>query len=160
MRHSLESLVFMATVQQVEECVLWLAELKSTTHVQLKFRTAYGGSATSYNSINKWDRSSNKTGITVSHKSPRRPRTSKKDGLRFREACVCSSCKLIRIARSNVHLPTPHFMKFYTNFNVPMNYSSCSTSNQPTMTVERDSMRKCCRRLTVMRLSWTMWSSD
>jgi hypothetical protein len=140
MRHPLESLVFMATVQQKVDCVLWLTELKSPTRVQLKFRIAYWALAPSYNSINKWDRSSNETGIIVNHKSPGRPRT-------YNEALVRSPFNLIRIARRQVHLPTSHFMTFYTNFYVPVNCSCGNTSIQPTVTVERDSVRKCCRKL-------------
>jgi hypothetical protein len=62
MRHDLESLVVMATVQQKVDCVLWLAELKSVSRVQRKIRLEHGGSAPSYNSIIKWDSRLRETG--------------------------------------------------------------------------------------------------
>jgi hypothetical protein len=53
--HPLESLVVMAMVQQKVNCILWLMEFKSVTHVQRNFWLVHGGSAPNYSSIKIYD---------------------------------------------------------------------------------------------------------
>jgi transposase len=94
----------MATVQQKVDCFLWLAELKSVTRVQRKFRLEHGGSAPSYNSIMKWDRRLRENGSVSNQKSPGRPRTSSEDEERIRQAFLRSQRKSIRTASRQLHL--------------------------------------------------------
>jgi hypothetical protein len=49
-------------------------------------------------------------------------------------------------------------MTVYRNVHVYVHtYCSCGNiSNQPTMTVQRETVRKCCRKLAVIRFSWTV----
>jgi hypothetical protein len=56
----------------------------------------------------------------------------------------------------NCTFQAPHFMTLYTNVYMCRNCSCGSTSNQPNVAPEKDFERKCCRKLTVIRFSWTL----
>jgi hypothetical protein len=141
--------------QQKVDCVSWFAEMKSVTCIQSKFQLLHGGSAPSCSSIKNWDRCLSETGNVTNQKSPWHPK--KKSSPLDKCFYVACTCRFAERA-CNCIFPTPQFMMMYTNMYIYVhtNCSYDSRSNQPTMIAERDFVRKCCKNLTVMRLSYSL----
>jgi len=57
----------MWTPRQKVQCVLWLAELKSVTHVQRRARREWNVDPPTRKSIYEWDKTLRETGSLISH---------------------------------------------------------------------------------------------
>ncbi|GFV76105.1 uncharacterized protein TNCV_4671941 [Trichonephila clavipes] len=66
---TLTSLVKTWTPQQKVQCVLWLTEFKSVTHVQRRVRTKWNVDPPTSKSIHQWERTLKETGGLVSQTS-------------------------------------------------------------------------------------------
>jgi len=57
----------MWTPRQKVQCVLWLAELKSVTHVQRRARREWNVDSPTCKSIYEWDKTLREAGSLISH---------------------------------------------------------------------------------------------
>lgn len=95
----------MASIEEKVNCVLWLAELKSTIAVQRKFRIEYNKKAPHRNTIVKWMKKFKETGSV--HDKPRsgRPCVSDESVASIEESFTASPRKSVRRASLELGLP-------------------------------------------------------
>jgi hypothetical protein len=151
MCHPLGSLIVMATVQQKVGCILWLTEFKFITCVRRKFQFVCGGSAPSCNSIKKWDSHLRHIGSVINQKSLGHP-------VKTRNRCFLHSPhKALLRASRQLHLP--HFTIHDVHKHLHLHAYTLQLWQHSRLADHdyRDFVRKFCRKLTVMRFSWTLY---
>ena len=95
----------MASPQEKVMCCLWLAELKSVTRVQRKFRLVYHRQPPTRRSIYQWMNKLKETGSVLKGKTTSRPRVSDERVEEVRDAFVRSPSKSIRVASRQLNMP-------------------------------------------------------
>ena len=95
----------MASTKEKVNCVLWLAELKSTIAVQRKFRIEYNKELPHRNTIAKWMKKLNETGSVHDKPWSGRPCVSDKSFASIEKSFTVSPRKSVRHASLELRLP-------------------------------------------------------
>lgn len=100
-----------ATAVEKAFCVLELAKTNSVTVVQRRFRTKYGKSSPTRQSIYDWYKQFENTGCVCKRKSTGRPPVSEEQIDRVRDVYVRSPGKSTRSASLELQIPQPTVWK-------------------------------------------------
>ena len=95
----------MTTPQKKAQCVSWFIETKSDVQTQRNYRSKYGRDPPSRPSIRLWHKKFMETGTVFDTRWSGRPKTSKENIERLRQAFQRFSMKFIRTAARQLELP-------------------------------------------------------